>query len=123
MKKYIHNDRGVTLLEILLAITLLSIVFIAFFGFFIQSAKYTQVNKEKLSAVDVAEKIVARIHEGEYQDNTKYEFEEDGFSVLITIDSGPEGLNLKKAAVTVKPKADSEIEQSFQTEMYFEGSP
>ena len=61
MQKYINNNRGLTLVEILAALIILSLVFIAFMTFFSQSAKFTMHNKEKLTAVQVAEDVVAII--------------------------------------------------------------
>ncbi|WP_066292820.1 type IV pilus modification PilV family protein [Bacillus sp. FJAT-29937] len=59
--RFLKNEKGLTLIEILVAITLLSIVLITFFTIFIQSAKFTHYNKEKLTAIDVGEKVVGDI--------------------------------------------------------------
>ena len=47
MKIRCQNEKGLTLVEILVAITILSIVLITFSSFFLQSAKHTNSNKRE----------------------------------------------------------------------------
>lgn len=61
MLKQLKNNNGLTLVEILAALVLLSIVLVTFMTFFTQSAKFTANNHETLTAVQVAEDIVGKI--------------------------------------------------------------
>src|SRR5690606_7901361 len=61
MFKRIKNNKGLTLVEILAALVLLSIVLITFMSFFTQSAKFTAHNQETLTAVQIGEQAVSDI--------------------------------------------------------------
>lgn len=130
MRKYIHNNNGLTLIEILAALVLLSIVLISFFSFFTQSAKFTKYNNDKLSAVQVAESVVAQIRPDNHPQTLTefhlrpgnleiYRNEETyrSFIVDIEVSEGPPGLLLASIIVTPKSGLGS---QSFGTDMYFE---
>ncbi|WP_449441891.1 prepilin-type N-terminal cleavage/methylation domain-containing protein [Ureibacillus acetophenoni] len=39
MKKYIQNENGITLLEVVISLLIITIIFISFFGMFVQSKK------------------------------------------------------------------------------------
>jgi prepilin-type N-terminal cleavage/methylation domain-containing protein len=52
------NQNGLTLLEVLLSIVILTIVLTSFAGFFSQSAMFVKKNEEKLSTSQTAQKIV-----------------------------------------------------------------
>ncbi|CAM3109086.1 type II secretion system protein [Filibacter tadaridae] len=121
MKKYNQDEKGVTLVEILAALVILSIVLVVFFTFFLQSAKFTQHNKEKLTAVEVAEDVVADVRNWKSKENGKYVNNSyDGYDVNIVIQPGPAGL--QKARITVETFSKEGIkESSFTTEMYFGG--
>lgn len=58
MNNKCKNNKGFTLLEVLLSIVLLFIISTSFIGFFTQSAMFTQKNKEKLNAVQIAQKYI-----------------------------------------------------------------
>jgi len=111
------GEGGLTLVEILAALVILTIVFTAFFSFFTQSAIFTKHNKEKLTAVQVAEEVVADVRDGEFETGP---YDKDGYEVSIMIKSELVGLGLKKAVITVKSPSDVGIKgSSFITEMYF----
>lgn len=63
MKNLINrlNENGVTLIELLVSITLLSIVIISFLSFFGQSMKLSLKVEDKLSAVNVAEIVLDEV--------------------------------------------------------------
>jgi len=120
MRKIKMGENGVTLVEILAALVLLSIVLIGFFSFFTQSATFTKHNKEKLTAVQIAEEVIADVRNGKYQDDTS--IIKGDYEVNIVIEDGPADLILKKAIVTVNSLTDMGIKgSSFTTEMYFDG--
>lgn len=124
MKKYLQNDNGLTLVKILAAIVILAIVLVSFSSFFLQAAKHTKYNKEKLTAVQVAEEVIADVREGKYQDNDGYSKTIGDYKVDIAIGGGPGDLKLKKAVITVRTKSGEGIKKSpFITEMYFEATP
>lgn len=54
----LDDQKGLTLLEVLLAIVLLFIVLASFAGFFTQSAMFVKKNEEKLSISQTAQQIV-----------------------------------------------------------------
>jgi prepilin-type N-terminal cleavage/methylation domain-containing protein len=56
--KKLHNQKGLTLLEVLLSIVILTIVLTSFAGFFSQSALFVKKNEEKLSTSQTAQQIV-----------------------------------------------------------------
>lgn len=53
-----RSQQGFTLLEILLTLTILSIVVISFFHFFTQSVGFTEKNKSSLSAMHLAQETI-----------------------------------------------------------------
>lgn len=122
MKIRCQNEKGLTLVEILVAITILSIVLITFSSFFLQSAKHTNSNKEKLTAVQVAEDLVAKVRSGDYSIGSECEeCSYDGFDFEI-VDVTYEVPNLpdtlKKVRITVQ--SISKNASSFTTEIYYE---
>ncbi|OCA91267.1 hypothetical protein A8F94_05245 [Bacillus sp. FJAT-27225] len=58
MDKKFHNQKGFTLLEVLLSIVLLAIILTSFLGFFTQSAIFNNKNELKLNSSLEAQKIV-----------------------------------------------------------------
>ncbi|WP_066257947.1 prepilin-type N-terminal cleavage/methylation domain-containing protein [Neobacillus drentensis] len=61
MKKLVKNENGYTLLEILLSLSILSIVILVFFGFFIQSAKFSVQSQNKMSAGQLSQEILEKV--------------------------------------------------------------
>lgn len=55
------NNNGFTLVEILVSITLLMMVGVTFFQFFIFSQKATTYNKEKLVAINLSQSVLEQI--------------------------------------------------------------
>ncbi|KXH87301.1 prepilin-type N-terminal cleavage/methylation domain-containing protein [Sporosarcina sp. HYO08] len=126
------DERGLSLVEVLAAIVILSIVLVTFFSFFTQSTKYSKFNKEKLTAVQVAEEVVAKIRDiesqdeilgldefqlvgGLYVDTTTY----PSYKVEINATPGPIS-TLGKAIITIESLSETGIKAlPFTTEMYF----
>lgn len=50
----IKNEKGLTLLEVLASIVILTIILTSFYGLFIQSAKFTKINEDELYASNLA---------------------------------------------------------------------
>ncbi len=61
----IQNEKGFQLFENLLSITLLSIVFLVFFGFFIQSNNFTAQNQSSSSASQLSQEILEKVRGSE----------------------------------------------------------
>jgi len=127
VKKHLQNEKGLTLVEILAAIVILAIVLVSFSSFFLQSAKHTKYNNEKLTAVQIAEEVIADVRSEEYDkkigdlipdDTTTYH----DYIVAIEIKEGPSDLGKAVITVTSKP-AEAMKKSSFTTEMYFEVKP
>lgn len=118
MKWKLQNEKGMTLVELLIAIVLLGIVLVSFMSFFTQSAKFTAHNNEKLTAVQVAEDVIAEVRQGNLNiPSSKYE----NYIVTIKVINGPLYTNLKKAIITVKSDSTRDLKnKDFVTEMYFE---
>jgi prepilin-type N-terminal cleavage/methylation domain-containing protein len=51
------NERGMTLLEILCSMMILSIILLCFMTFFLSSAKYNGISFEKLKATNIAREV------------------------------------------------------------------
>lgn len=58
MGNKLDNQNGLTLLEVLISIVILSIILTSFAGFFSQSALFVKKNEEKLSTSQTAQQIV-----------------------------------------------------------------
>ncbi|WP_458412330.1 type IV pilus modification PilV family protein [Schinkia sp. CFF1] len=54
-----RGSKGFTLIEVLVAVVILSIILLTFFGFFSQSALFTNRNKQQLTAVNLAQEVIA----------------------------------------------------------------
>ncbi len=58
-----RNNRGFTLVEILISIIILGVILTGFFQFFIFSQQTTTKNQDKLVAINVAQKALEQIKE------------------------------------------------------------
>lgn len=63
----LKNSRGYTLLEVLLAVTILGIMFMTIMGFFSQSFQYTQKNESKTVGVNFARSVLNYIEGQDYE--------------------------------------------------------
>lgn len=119
MKIYRHNEEGLTLVEILAALVILGIVLVSFMSFFTQSAKFTTINYEKLTAVQVAEDVISNVRENGLS-SPDYKTLYPQYTIEIVSSNGPTN-NLKRAIVTVKSAQGGRSKESeFKTEMYYE---
>lgn len=64
--KFFDNDRGFTLLEVLLSVTILSIVIISFLAFFNQAYSYTKQNEDKTVFINVARNVLYYMEQQDY---------------------------------------------------------
>ena len=63
----LKKDRGFTLLEVLLAIAILSIIFTAVMGFFSQSFTYTKQNESKTVGINFARNVLNYIEHQDFE--------------------------------------------------------
>ncbi len=120
MDKYFYNSKGISLIEIIVSIALLSIVLITLFGVFIQSNKHTKYNEEKLDSIQIAEIVKAEVLNGERTSDVEIK-DYPGYKVNIKIVDGPSSLpKLKKAMIVVSSNDNGIKRKPFTTEMYFE---
>ena len=122
--RFLKEERGVSLVEVVASIVLVTIILLSFFGFFVNSAKHTKFNEDKLTSIEIAENIIATIRSNpiEYRNNVsnKEVNVSSEYISSITIIDGPNAL-LKKATIKVKPMTGKGIKQSpFITHIYYE---
>lgn len=132
MKVILINTKGLSLIEILVALSLLSIVLITFFTFFIQSANYSNYNQSKLTAIDVGEKVVSELRRisslndlesiGYHFKNNTYEDDSTypHFKVNIEFSDQLTESKLRKVLIRIFPTSDRTKTSSFSTEIYIQ---
>lgn len=54
----ILNQKGLTLIEILAAVVILMIVIVGFLSFFSQATSHSRITEDKLTAINLAEKVL-----------------------------------------------------------------
>ena len=145
MEKFLVKQNGMTLVELLAAIALLGIVLITFMSIFTQSAKFSAHNQETLTAVQIAEQVVADVRDldgipslngiGGYKLETGYIVDRDSYDhfdikimelevEIVRPDKPERKMTLKKVIISVKAKPGIGInEPEFTTEMYLKVLP
>ncbi|MCC3359620.1 type IV pilus modification PilV family protein, partial [Bacillus sp. REN16] len=53
----INNEKGVSLIELICSIAILTIILISFMSFFIMSAKYNGASSDKMNATNIAREV------------------------------------------------------------------
>jgi type II secretory pathway pseudopilin PulG len=66
MKKLIFNEKGLTLIEILVSIILLTTVFFTFMAFFTNAFNYNVINSDSIQGMNIAREYQAKIKESTY---------------------------------------------------------
>ncbi|KMJ60294.1 hypothetical protein AB685_05620 [Bacillus sp. LL01] len=66
-KQNIHNQKGLTLIEILASIVILGIILTGMLGFFSQMVKYSSHADNKITSINLAEKMLS-----EYKTTNSY---------------------------------------------------
>lgn len=61
MNNLIKNEKGYTLLEIVLSLSILSVVTLVFFGFFVQAKSYSFQSRTSMSAGQLSQEILAKV--------------------------------------------------------------
>ena len=89
--KILKNNRGLTLIELLVSITILGIVLLSFMNFFLQSSTYTNSNQKKTVGVNVARNVLMFMEKQDFLEirnffnevNTGQHSPEDDFLALF----------------------------------------
>jgi hypothetical protein len=63
MKKLVFNEKGLTLIEILVSIILLTVVFFTFMAFFTNTFHYNAINSDSIQGMNIAREYQAKIKE------------------------------------------------------------
>lgn len=121
MKLLKLNDKGVTLVELLASLVLLSIVILSFLTFFTQSMSHSVKVEEKLTTINLAEKVLSEYR----QEQIEYrEHELNGktyYSKVIELDD-QKYLNLLPIRVEIYTDASYDLtDLETQTFGYLEG--
>jgi prepilin-type N-terminal cleavage/methylation domain-containing protein len=94
LSNILKNNQGLTLIEVLVSVTILSTVLLVFLNFFFQAGTYTNMNQKKTVAVNVARNALMFM-EGQSYLEIKKEFSEVNNG---TIEPGEHSLQLKLCA-------------------------
>lgn len=86
----VKNQKGFQLIEVLLSISILSIVLLVFFGFFIQSKTFSAQSQKSSSASQLSQEILQKVRDSNLTSDNAH-------SVKITTANWTETTNLKSA--------------------------
>jgi len=67
--KFIRNSKGLTLIEVLLSLTILSIILLGIMNFFTQAYSYTNLNQKKTAGINVARNALTYMEQGSGEDS------------------------------------------------------
>lgn len=65
LKIYLANHKGITLIELLLSITLFTVVILTFMSFFTNAFRYNSISSDNIQAMNIAREYQARIKEAD----------------------------------------------------------
>lgn len=124
--KILLNKNGLTLIELIAAITILSIVIISFLSFFSQYIMFSTKVEDKLTAVNIAEKVLNTVKEDEPTmdyDPYPYELPEVNgkvyYPVIVKSQSQDEqALGLQRVHVKIYSKEDYGPNTNPDSEIY-----
>ncbi len=83
MKKYLVNNKGLTLIEIIITIAILGIIITPIFSMFLTTARANSLADEKMRATAAAQKVMENVKTALDIDSIETEQEIDGFRVTI----------------------------------------
>ena len=83
LKIKIDNEKGLTLIEVLLSITLLSIVIITFLSFFTNAFRFNSMNDDSIQAMNIAREQQALVKEKSWSEIiTKFVVDPDNLIIM-----------------------------------------
>lgn len=85
MWKFLKNNRGLTLIEVLVSLTILGIVVTSFLSFFNNAYSYTKRNEDKTVGINVARNVLYYIEELDYEEVEKFITESNSPSVDLDV--------------------------------------
>ncbi|SFE70377.1 type IV pilus modification PilV family protein [Alteribacillus iranensis] len=118
--EYLHSNKGITLVELLVSITLLSIVIVTFLGFFSQSITFSAHTEDKLTSLNIAEDVLIEakedispaIEEPRRMNNKTY------YPIVDILSQSSEERSLNIARIHVKVYAEEVSNQTLYAELY-----
>jgi prepilin-type N-terminal cleavage/methylation domain-containing protein len=72
LSNILRNNQGLTLIEVLVSVTILSTVLLVFLNFFFQAGTYTNMNQKKTVAVNVARNVMMHLEKQSYVEMREY---------------------------------------------------
>lgn len=135
MQKLLKNEKGLTLIEVLASIVLLSIVIVSFLSLFPQISNFNESTEENLQAAAVAKEVRVLVKEsstnqhpqefsftnertGPYNGVYIYEGQHNEFHVVIEVDENPFNMNgniqnLYKFKVTIQNDENRPLSKTY----------
>ncbi|MCH6266686.1 prepilin-type N-terminal cleavage/methylation domain-containing protein [Neobacillus citreus] len=114
MLENFKSQRGLTLVEVLISIVLLSIFLTSLLGFFTQSAMFTKKSEQKLGTLQTAQMVVNMIEENVTRESLRLPLKDINGIVLyttpITDGTGAVNSNMQPANGTFLLKDKGELE-------------
>lgn len=102
LKYKLNNQNGLTLIEVLLSITILSIVLTSFLSFFTDAFRFNSKNDDSIQAMNVAREQQALIKEKPWSEITNtYTPETDYYVQVVTLPNYDVKVSVKKDPETI----------------------
>lgn len=134
-KLYFNSQNGMTLVELLAAITILAVLFIGFLSIFPQMTKSNMQTEEKLETMNLAKIELVELKEGKLEklhvldpepeiisndEITRFRYEKEGYQYIVDYyidhdlesDGHPKSVQLNKIHIKVN-KSDNLISETF----------
>ena len=73
---YIKNNKGFSLIEVIAAVVILSIILLSFSQLLIQANKTANLNNEKLVVINLADGVLVKLQAKPIQKNDSYNYDE-----------------------------------------------
>lgn len=112
------NQKGFTLLELLLSILILTIILVSFMTFFSQSSLFIKKNDEKFNAANTAQYVINMLQEKEKDKKDKKEFIILPESIKNKINNGQIGI-ITNNTEEFRSIFDQELESNFKITLQF----
>ena len=133
VKNKIDNEKGLTLLEVLLSITLLSIVMITFLSFFTNAFRFNSINDDSIQAMNIAREQQALIKGKLWNEITAFTFDnttgcyiqntnEREYDIKMSIKKEPETIDSYRNLHLVHVEVTKDGKPLSETYTYYEGT-
>ncbi|RAV03500.1 type II secretion system protein [Paenibacillus sp. YN15] len=81
-RKWLGDERGISLVEILAAVTIMSIISVTLIGYFVSAMNKSSEQNKRIIAANLARQKAAEIREEYRMDSVKYQLLQDSFTPL-----------------------------------------